>query len=346
MWLPAEFKQLRTSSAYWPNLDLVITVPLSIFHGVLQSRVARVQQLAVVGLLALAMFGGTRVWPDHPWLAVAIGLAVLMVHLPILGLEFLLLSCLAKADPVTRPGWPVLLRAWFTEAAHYLRVFGWQQPFRWQAVPDRLEGEGTQGRRGVVLVHGFCCNRGFWNTWLQRLAHEQRAFVAVNLEPVFSSIDGYGPILDRALSRVEAATGLPPLLVCHSMGGLAARAWLAKRYQGSADLNGHVYHVVTIGSPHHGTWLARFSHTANGRQMRVGGNWIKNLEAVWREGSAGLPAHHFTCWYSNADNIVIPPSSAALRGADNRLIPGVGHVAMAQSREVMDKTLALLDQRG
>lgn len=309
-----------------------------------KSLVARFQRLGLVFLVAVAGFSVGLLWPDHPWLAGAVGFAVLLVHLPVLGLEFLLLRRLGRADPVPQPAWPVLVSAWVTESASYLRVFGWHQPFRWRAIPDRLEGEGIQGRRGVVLVHGFCCNRGFWNPWMQRLARENRAFVAVNLEPVFSSIDSYGPILDQALCRVRAATGLPPLLVCHSMGGLVARAWLAKCCAAGARRDDPAYRVVTIGSPHHGTWLARFSHTPNGLQMREGSDWIQGLESAWEEGAAGMPPHRFTCWYSNADNIVMPPSSATLRGADNRLVLGVGHVALAHLPEVVDCTLAYLDE--
>ncbi|MDH4377188.1 MAG: permease [Ramlibacter sp.] len=309
-----------------------------------QSLVARFQRLGLFCQVAVAAVSGGLLWPDHPWLAGVVGFSVLLLPLPVLGLEFLLLRRVGRADPVPLPGWPVLVSAWVTESAHYLRVFCWQQPFRWRAIPDRLQGEGIRGRRGVVLVHGFCCNRGFWNDWMQRLTRENRAFVAVNLEPVFSSIDGYVPILDHALSRVEAATGLPPLLVCHSMGGLVARAWLEKHRAGGAYRHDPVFRVVTIGSPHHGTWLARFSHTANGRQMREGSDWMEGLQASWAEGSAGLPPHRFTCWYSNADNIVMPPSSGTLRGADNRLVQGVGHVALAQWPEVIEGTLAYLDE--
>ncbi len=196
----------------------------------------------------------------------------------------------------------------------------------------------------MVMVHGFCCNRGLWNPWLRRLRREHRAFVAVNLEPVFGSIDDYNATLDDALARVEAVTGLRPLVVCHSMGGLAVRAWLAKRQASGATRGDCVHRVVTIGSPHHGTWLARFSPTANARQMREGSEWLHALAEAWKAGHTGVPLHRFTCWYSNADNIVMPPSSATLYGADNRLIPGVGHITLAQTAEVMNCTLAYLDE--
>jgi triacylglycerol lipase len=41
---------------------------------------------------------------------------------------------------------------------------------------------------------------------------------------VFGGIDDYAPLIEQAVQQVTQATGRPPLLVCHSMGGLAARA--------------------------------------------------------------------------------------------------------------------------
>lgn len=211
-------------------------------------------------------------------------------------------------------------------------VFGWRQPFRANAVPDHLP-PGEQ-RRGVVFVHGFCCNRGFWTPWLKALRHEGRAFVAVNLEPPFGSIDRYVDTLEAAVQRVSAATGRPPMLVCHSMGGLAARAWLREHGRPGA-----VHRIVTLGAPHGGTWLARFGRSANGREMRVGGEWLQRMAADTDRARQA----HFTCWYSNCDNIVFPMSTATLPGADNRPAHGLAHVEMAFDARVMRETLALLE---
>jgi triacylglycerol esterase/lipase EstA (alpha/beta hydrolase family) len=159
-------------------------------------------------------------------------------------------------------------------------------------------------------------------------------FVAVNLEPVFGSIDAYAPIIDEAVARTAKATGLPPVLVCHSMGGLAARAWLR-----GAGRAARVHHVVTIGTPHRGTWLGRFSRTRNGRQMRLDGDWVKGL-------AQGVPSVPFTCWYSNCDNIVFPVSTATLPGADNRLVRGAAHVQLGFRPEILAATRELLTRAG
>ena len=299
------------------------------------SRLARWGQVLTLcaggGVLAWLLWQ----WPRSPGLAVAGILVLVFGHAAVLGLEFVILYRVRQGDGTPLASAGQLLRAWAVETGEAIRVFGWCQPWRWRAVPDRLNGPGVPGRHGIVFVHGFVSNRGFWNPWLRRVHAEGRAFVAVNLEPVFGSIDEYVSALDAAVAQVRAATGLPPMLVCHSMGGLVARAWLRTQPENDA-----VAHVVTIGSPHRGTWLASFGHLPSSRQMRLDGAWIKELGRGWTP-QAG---RQFTCWYSNCDNIVMPPSVATLPGADNRLVQGAAHVALAFRSQVMDGSLRLLER--
>lgn len=294
--------------------------------------VARLQQCIVLAwLLAAAVWAGGW-WPHAPGVALGGLLTLSLAHAAFLALEFIASYHLSRRDPLGRAAALQCARAWAAESRTALRVFCWQQPFRSHAVPDHVPA--SSGRRGVVLLHGFLCNRGFWNPWLRELRARGHAFIAVDLEPIFGSIDHYVTTLDEAISRVTAATGRAPVLICHSMGGLAARAWLR-----GADA-ARVHRIVTIGTPHRGTWLARFGRTVNGRQMRLNGEWMQQMESA-RSSAREVP---FTCWYSNCDNIVFPTSSATLPGADNRLAPGRGHVEMAFVSSLRQQTLALLDE--
>ena len=281
-----------------------------------------------------------------PLLAVLGALAILLAVSAVLVLEFVLLYVVSRADP--RPIAPIattaeLLSAWWGETCASARVFFWRQPFRAAQVPNQLgPPEKVSGQRGVVFVHGFFCNRGFWTPWLQRLQSRQHAFVAVTLAPIFGSIDDYVTQIETAVQQVKDASGLPPLVVCHSMGGLAVRAWLQQM-----KAHARVHHVVTIGTPHQGTWLARFGYSPNNRQMRQRSDWLEQLLQLEQASNAlpHSPKTPFTCWYSNSDNMVFPASCATLPGADNRLVRGAGHLQLAFEPVVMDTTLAMLDAR-
>lgn len=266
--------------------------------------------------------------------------AVASVFPVFLAIEFVVFGWVNQRDPAGPPSVWQLCRAWWGETRTGLAVFGWRQPFRSTAEPDYLPvlAAGAAPRRGVVLVHGFFCNRGFWTPWLRALRQRGHAFVAVNLEPLFGSIDAYAAQIERAVRDVHQATGCAPVLVCHSMGGLAVRAWLRARTRHVAMAGGPaIAHVVTIGTPHHGTLLARFGHGQNARQMRWHSDWLAQLAG---DETAGYAA--FTCWYSNCDNIVGPASTATLPGADNRLIPACGHVELAFEPRILGSVLAQL----
>jgi pimeloyl-ACP methyl ester carboxylesterase len=251
-------------------------------------------------------------------------------------LQFALLHYVNRNDPSIRASLAQLAKAWWGELVATAWVFNWWQPFRRGAIADYMADKSAvkSHKPGIVLVHGFFCNRGFWTRWMHRLQGENRMFVAVDLEPAFGSIDDYISTIEHAVEKVRAATGMPPILIGHSMGGLAIRAWLATR-----NSTGAVQRVITLGTPHQGTWLGQFSHSLNGKQMRINSPWLKILAEKEAPTSSSL----FVCFYSNCDNIVFPVSSATREGADNRLMLGLGHVAMAQDPQVIDACWALME---
>ena len=184
----------------------------------------------------------------------------------------------------------------------------------------------------MVLVHGFFCNRGLWNPWMTRLRTRGIPFVAVTLEPAFGSIERYAESIEAAVARIESATGLAPVLVAHSMGGLAIRAWLA-----GGGRPGRVHRVVTIATPHRGTWLARHALTRNGHEMQLESPWLDALARAEPEGAYRA----FTCFWGHCDNIVFPTRSATLAGADNRHLPLTPHVQMVEHPAVFAEVLRI-----
>lgn len=311
----------------YPDHQLYIPDRPAIRH---HPMLARLQQFITVSLLISA-----GVWfcafarAGRPAWALLGVVLILLGYALFLAVEFVLLGFVQDSVPAPRATARELLGAWWGEVGSAPRVFCWRQPFRSQAEPDFIPEE-PGGRRGVVFVHGFFCNRGFWNPWLTQLRAQQVPFVAVNLEPVFGSMDDYPAIVEAAVKSMEAATGFAPVVVAHSMGGLAVRAWLRKF---AAD--SRVHRVVTIASPHRGTWLARYAGTRSGKQMRQGSAWLAQLAAA--ETSRHNAYEHFTCFYGHCDNIVFPASTATLPGADNLHIPRTAHVHMAFQAAVFDE---------
>jgi pimeloyl-ACP methyl ester carboxylesterase len=289
-------------------------------------RLVSVAQSAAAALWLLLCF--TRQATAVAWLGVVV---IALLHAPMMAVEFAVMHRMNRREALPRASRLELSRAWFAEVVGALRVFGWQQPWRSDRFADQTS---PAGRRGVVLVHGFMCNRGLWNRWWPALIAHRVPCIAVNLNPAFTGLDAYVPAVDEAVRRMTACTGRPPLLVAHSMGGLVVRAWLC-----GAGAPERVHRVITIGTPHQGTWLARFGLAPNARQMWPGSAWLAALAA--REGTG---AHHrFTCFHSSCDNIVLPSHRATLAGADNRHLRGMAHVHMLQHPAVFAEVLKQIE---
>jgi len=297
---------------------------------------ARIQQLIVVLIVAVVAGGAVVAFQfGRPAWALAAPLLLAGGYMAALALEFTWLRASYAPGSPDRPTMRQLLSAWLAESLIAPRVFGWRQPFRSAAVADFVPSS-AHGRRGVVLVHGFFCNRGLWNPWMQRLGAEGIPYVAVTLEPAFGSIDRYVDTINSAVARLESATGTPPVLVGHSMGGLAIRAWRAR-----GNRAGRFHRIVTIGTPHAGTSIARHARTRNGLEMQLGSPWLEALSAS--EGEGGYD--RFTCFWGHCDNIVFPTRGATLPGADNRHVEGTPHVAMAFHPDVLGHVIRSVQER-
>lgn len=254
--------------------------------------------------------------------------AVVTVHAWTIGIECIW-AALARgaADPGPRPTWGQWLSAWWGETLTAPRIFFWQQPFAHARERDRVPDGEAEGRRAVLLVHGFFCNRGFWNRWLVRLQAQGVPCIAVTLEPPFVGIDAYVPAIAAAMQRLREKTGQAPVIVAHSMGGLAVRAWASAT---GAEPGRDLHRLITLGTPHQGTAVASLAFSRNGSQMRHGSTWLQALADG--ECLSGLPAAT-TAFYSGCDNIVFPTPLAQWPGAEMRHLDGQAHVQMADHPE-------------
>ncbi|HEY0954465.1 MAG TPA: permease [Roseateles sp.] len=265
---------------------------------------ARLQRIWVLIRLVLALGVGWR----FGW---AWGVLTLALHAVVLAGGFIQLRWVNRPAP----GWSQLLRAWVGEVAASELAFSWRQPWREWAEPDHLPAGATQG---VLLVHGFACNRGRWNGWMARLRAQGVAFVAPSLEPAFGSIDDYADQIEADVQRLKTLTGRMPLLCAHSMGGLALRAWW-RRYGAGHEAP----RAITLGSPHQGTRMAALGLGTNAGQMRRGGAWLASLP----------PLTDVDCFWTPCDQVVNPAETAILAGSRAHRVDGVGHMGLVHSDE-------------
>ena len=291
---------------------------------------AHLQQLMVASVVLAATAWGA-IWSRnaHAFVAIVGVVAIVFGYAVLLAVEFGLMWAINRAEPSARARPNQVFSAWWSEVLAMPRVFAWAQPFREHVQADNASP--GSGLHAVLLVHGFVCNRALWNRWMQRLRGQHVPFIGLSLEPVFGSIDAYVAPIDAAVRRLAAVTGRPVVIAAHSMGGLAIRAWMAT----CKDSDELVRHVITMGTPHHGTFLARWALSRNAREMRVSGEWLRQLAAREPDARYG----RFTCYYSHCDNIVFPAHSATLAGADNRHLNAAAHVAMLERPEIFDELL-------
>ena len=265
------------------------------------------------------------------WGALLAGVvAVALVRLAINMNNFVMASRAASpTPPAYRLDFRARLRMLAEEFRASMLVTSWHVPRGCARMTVHPQGAHVP----VLLVHGYGCNSGYWAHLVPLLDRDGISHASVDLEPVAGSIDDYAPLLEERVQALCAATGAARIaIVAHSMGGLAARAWM-RRY-GSA----RVARVITLGTPHHGTALARFGPGANAVQMRRDGPWLRDLAA-----SEGPDVRaRIVSIYTHHDNIVAPQDSSVLPGARNVAFGGVGHVALGSNPRVLAEVLQLL----
>jgi pimeloyl-ACP methyl ester carboxylesterase len=171
----------------------------------------------------------------------------------------------------------------------------------------------------VLLVHGYLCNHRVWDSMTRSLRRAGHPVTVVNLEPIFAPIDSYAPRIEQAVLELCRQTDAEKVaLIGHSMGGLAIRAWM--RAHGTK----RVARVITLGTPHAGTQIARHTRTPNGRQMAWQSDWLQELCASETDATRSLMRIALT----PQDNIVYPQREQVLEGVPVTVFDGLGHLEL------------------
>lgn len=276
------------------------------------------------------LFIGRR-WLDLDWSYALLGAlgGLLGLRAGIVGITWLFAT--AFASPAPQLNVATKARMMFGEYLAFLFTFLLVIPFERLWMPlDRLPA----GRRPILLVHGYGCSRGVWWLLRRRLEAAGHGVATVSLAPPYTSIGKLVPQLNQRIDAVCAATGSKQLtLLGHSMGGLVCRSYLARHGIARVDK------LITLATPHAGTELARIGFGRNAREMEPDSLWLRDMTGE----KIKIPAVSLRNLY---DNYVMPQDNQRLPGAEEFVLPPVGHIAMLYDGKVADIVLkAVCDQR-
>ena len=286
------------------------------------------------GLAIEVLLYGIGGWLLWHYVGCSPGPLIVLAVAMLLGIRLISVGILCAIGWIYRAKRPVdrriglwqSVRLFFTEWLAMLALYLFFQPLEPWLTRRSHHSVSPSNSKPVLLIHGYCCNAGFW--WvLERFLRKQGLsnLHTITLEPVFGSIDDYArQVADRVETLCSVAGTEQVILVGHSMGGLVARAYL-RRFNERKRVAG----IMTLGSPHHGSLHARFAlaQARNVEQMSPDNPWLAELNAD--EGQdAPVP---IVSIYSDHDNLVTPQTSALLQypNSKNISVMGVGHLAMA-----------------
>jgi pimeloyl-ACP methyl ester carboxylesterase len=211
-------------------------------------------------------------------------------------------------------------------------------PLRRGLLVGDIEAAGTP----ILLVHGLIDNRSIFTRLRRSLRRRGFGHVAtVNLPLFTADIPTAAGRLAALVETLCDQTGYGRIhIVAHSLGGLVARYYVQK-------LGGdtHVHTLVTLGTPHEGTRLARIvppivPYTLL-RQLRPDSEVIRELA-----GPAPGCRTRFLAFSGDLDTVIRPTESALLRHPDlsvrNVRLPGVGHHSLPFNLDVVHQIATML----
>ena len=201
-----------------------------------------------------------------------------------------------------------------------------------------LEHRRSNGRP-LILLHGYGMNRTNW-LWLGRLLARR------GIGPAYG-VSYFSPFrLERSSARLarfveEVATAERAIkvdIVAHSLGGLVARDYI-ERLGGA----GRVRHLVTIATPHRGTFWGRH---AVGPVRQV----LRQRDPTWVVTPPDGVT--YTSIWSRCDNLIVPSDSArlgdggspGLDGPADVIFDDLGHLGLLVSPRVADAVAVRLQR--
>jgi triacylglycerol lipase len=185
-------------------------------------------------------------------------------------------------------------------------------------------------RPRACVAHGFG-NRGRQlRKIVAVLEAEGIECVAPDLKPA-SAGKGIEPLAEQFAQAVNRAEGGSTVLIGFSMGSIVCRYYLQHLSEGR-----RFPLFLSISGPHAGSLLSHFVPGQGARQMRRGSEFLSNLAPV-----SELPVERVLSFWTPYDQVILPPRSSELVGAENHRFNVLGHRFMVSNQRV---TRAVVDE--
>lgn len=168
----------------------------------------------------------------------------------------------------------------------------------------------------VILLPGYLDLHLYFLAIERRLDRAGRAHRYLELFPNVADIPKAAQALGALVRQAQREEGAAQVdLLGHSMGGLIARTYL--KQEGNLP---SVRRLVTMATPHHGTYVSHLGPGQGADQMHPGSSFLG-----WLNQPTERPPLPTTSIRAGLDEIVVPHASAILEGADNHEAPLAMH---------------------
>ncbi len=222
-------------------------------------------------------------------------------------------------------GWSILKEAGASVLAYELYPLGIASPSI-PVVPP-LWRPPTRPDVPVLFIHGVLHNTATFAWIKQKMALSGwRNFRAVNLSTTQHSIAQMAEQTLETMDRMRTQFGAPQVdIVSHSLGGILARYVLQLMNQ-----DGVVRRLITLGTPHQGTELSRYSLFTHLRELAPGSRTIEDLK-----NAPALVKTQAISISGNLDMLLWPRNTGHWSGVRNIHLKGVGHAGLLFSKRVL-----------
>lgn len=221
------------------------------------------------------------------------------------------------------------VRAQFKEAP----LLGLMQLLPYDPVPYR---QPASEHPPLVMIHGLAGSSGNFaamRLWLSM--HRPRpvhVFDYRGYGDIFAASKAFEVWLDEVFALYPESQDIE--ILAHSMGGLLARYALLSPARAA-----RMSHMVTLGTPHHGTNLARWGGATYVRQLRMNSEVFQYLEA---HESSPLP-YRITSVWSERDVMVLPARQAIFEEARSHELSESTHLGWLLHPRLMEKVFHIMD---